>query len=166
MSAPETFDAFYARTAWNVTSQMHSMTGQDSEEAKHQADHAVREAYARAYQQWYEVSGYRDPEAWVLKVAEDAYERRRAQGAGAGSGAPPKADTVRRARRGQPATVRAPKRPPRLWMVRPASLCRPAASLAMPQPTVRWHTAATPWTPVNRARVAQHSPAGPRAAAS
>ena len=56
MSPPETFDAFYARTAWSVTSQMHSMTGQDSA-----ADHAVREAYARAYQQWYEVSGYHDP---------------------------------------------------------------------------------------------------------
>ena len=72
MSPPETFDAFYARTAWKVTSQMHSMTGQDSA-----ADHAVREAYAKAYQQWYEVSGYRDPEGWVLKVAEDAFERRR-----------------------------------------------------------------------------------------
>src|SRR5258708_5612346 len=86
----ETFDAFYARTAWNVTSQMHSMTGQDSE-----ADHAVREAYARAYQQWYEVSGYRDPEAWVLKVAEEAFERRSAQAAAAGLelGAGEKADS-------------------------------------------------------------------------
>jgi hypothetical protein len=85
----ETFDAFYARTAWNVTSHMHSMTGQDSE-----ADHAVREAYARAYQQWYEVSGFRDPEAWVLKVAEEAFERRRAQAAAAGTelGASEKAD--------------------------------------------------------------------------
>jgi hypothetical protein len=85
----ETFDAFYARTAWNVTSHMHSMTGQDSNsdqsEADHNhADHAVREAYARAYQQWYEVSGYRDPEAWVLKVAEECYERRRGQAAAAG----------------------------------------------------------------------------------
>src|SRR5260370_38674176 len=91
MSAPETFDAFYARTAWNVTSQMHSMTGQDSEEAKHQADHAVREAYARAYQQWYEASGYPDPEAWVVKVAEHASNRRRAQCAGDGSAPPPQA---------------------------------------------------------------------------
>ncbi|MGO8961083.1 MAG: RNA polymerase sigma factor [Streptosporangiaceae bacterium] len=79
MSDSETFDAFYARTAWSVTSRMHSMTGQDSE-----ADHAVREAYARAYQQWYEVSGYRDPEDWVLKVAEEAYERRRARATVAG----------------------------------------------------------------------------------
>src|SRR5260370_31723433 len=79
MSDSETFDAFYARTAWQVTSQMHSVTGQDTE-----ADHAVREAYARAYQQWYEVSGYRDPQAWVLKVAEEAFERRRAQAAAAG----------------------------------------------------------------------------------
>ncbi len=87
MTAPETFDAFYARTAWNVTSQMHSVTGQDSD-----ADHAVREAYARAYQQWYEVSGYRDPEAWVLNVAEEAYHRRRAQAAAAGLGSGPVAN--------------------------------------------------------------------------
>ena len=93
MSDSETFDAFYARTAWKVTSQMHSMAdhGNDpehdpgqSQAAHNQADHAVREAYARAYQQWYEVSGYRDPEAWVLKVAEEAFERRRAQAAAAG----------------------------------------------------------------------------------
>ncbi len=103
MSDSETFDAFYARTAWKVTSQMHSMTGHDSDPeqdpeqsqaAHNQADHAVREAYARAYQQWYEVSGYRDPEAWVLKVAEEAFERRRAQAAAAGLdlGASEKAD--------------------------------------------------------------------------
>ena len=101
MSDSETFDAFYARTAWKVTSQMHSMTGHDRDpghepgqgpghdteqsQADHNhADHAVREAYARAYQQWYEVSGYRDPEAWVLKVAEEAFERRREQAAAVG----------------------------------------------------------------------------------
>jgi hypothetical protein len=76
MRDSESFDAFYARTAWNVTSQMHSASGQDTE-----ADHAVREAYAQAYQQWYEVSGVRDPEAWVLNVAQEAYQRRRAQAA-------------------------------------------------------------------------------------
>jgi hypothetical protein len=76
MSESESFDAFYARTVWNVTSQMHALAGEDSA-----ADHAIREAYARAYQQWYEVAGYRDSEAWVLGVAKDAYQRRRAEAA-------------------------------------------------------------------------------------
>ena len=80
MPEPETFDAFYARTVWNVTSQMHELAGGDG-----LADHAVREAYARAYQQWYQVSGSRDPEGWVLGAARDAYERRQAEG-GAGRG--------------------------------------------------------------------------------
>jgi hypothetical protein len=79
MPESESFDAFYARTVWNVTSQMHALAEEDS-----LADHAIREAYARAYQQWYEVSGYRDSEAWVLGVAKDAYERRRADAAVAG----------------------------------------------------------------------------------
>jgi hypothetical protein len=70
----ETFDAFYARTVWNVTSQMHELAGDDG-----LADHAIREAYAKAYQQWYQVSGYRDSEGWVLATATDAYERRRAE---------------------------------------------------------------------------------------
>jgi DNA-directed RNA polymerase specialized sigma24 family protein len=74
MREPETFDAFYARTVSSVTSQMHALAGGDP-----QADHAIREAYARAYQQWYEVSGYRDPESWVLDIAREAFERRRSQ---------------------------------------------------------------------------------------
>jgi hypothetical protein len=81
MPDSETFDAFYARTVWNVTSQMHELTGDDG-----LADHAVREAYAKAYQQWYQVSGYSDSQAWVLAAAKDAYERRRAESAGPGSG--------------------------------------------------------------------------------
>jgi TolB protein len=76
MPDSETFDAFYARTVWNVTNQMHEMAGDDST-----ADHAIREAYAKAYQQWYQVSGYRDSEGWVLATAKDAYERRRAEAA-------------------------------------------------------------------------------------
>jgi hypothetical protein len=80
MPETESFDAFYARTVWNVTSQMHAMAGEDSA-----ADHAIREAYARAYQQWYEVSGYRDPEGWVLSVAKDGYQRRRPEGPPAAS---------------------------------------------------------------------------------
>jgi hypothetical protein len=76
MSQSESFDAFYARTSWNVTSQVHALAGDDP-----LADHAIREAYAKAYQQWYEVSTYSDPEAWVLNVANDAYQRRLAEAA-------------------------------------------------------------------------------------
>jgi len=82
MPDSETFDAFYARTAWNVTSKMHELAGDDG-----LADHAIREAYAKAYQQWYQVSGYSDPEAWVLGIAKDAYERRRAETPGLGQSA-------------------------------------------------------------------------------
>jgi hypothetical protein len=74
MPDSETFDAFYARTVGRITSQMHELAGNDG-----LADHAIREAYARAYQQWYHVSGYRDTEAWVLSTAQEAYERRRAE---------------------------------------------------------------------------------------
>jgi hypothetical protein len=74
MRESESFDAFYARTVANVTSQMHALAAGDP-----QADHAIREAYARAYQQWFEVSGFRDTEVWVLDVAREAFERRRAQ---------------------------------------------------------------------------------------
>ncbi|HUA40391.1 MAG TPA: hypothetical protein VMA32_02410 [Streptosporangiaceae bacterium] len=74
MPDSETFDAFYARTVWSVTSQMHELAGDDG-----LADHAIREAYARAYQQWYQVSGYGDTEEWVLSTAREAYERRRAE---------------------------------------------------------------------------------------
>lgn len=89
MPETESFDAFYARTVWNVTSQMHALAGEDSA-----ADHAIREAYARAYQQWYEVSGYRDPEGWVLSVARDGYQRRRPDGplAAPAASAPPADD--------------------------------------------------------------------------
>jgi len=89
MPDSETFDAFYARTVWNVTSQMHGLAGDDS-----LADHAIREAYAKAYQQWYQVSGYRDTEGWVLATAKDAYERRRSDSAGPGrASAPPASDS-------------------------------------------------------------------------
>ncbi len=83
----QSFDAFYARTVQSVTSKMHALAGDDP-----QADHAVREAYARAYQQWFEVSGYRDAEDWVLDAATEAYERRRAN-SGPGGRAPLAPDT-------------------------------------------------------------------------
>jgi hypothetical protein len=85
MRESETFDAFYARTVSSVTSQMHALANGDI-----QADHAIREAYAQAYQQWYEVSGYRDAESWVLEVAKEAFQRRLAQAALA---APPPRDS-------------------------------------------------------------------------
>ena len=72
MPDSESFEAFYARTVGNVTSQMHALAGDDSA-----ADHAIREAYARAYQQWYEIGTYPDTEGWVLAVAKEAYQRRR-----------------------------------------------------------------------------------------
>jgi hypothetical protein len=78
MREPESFDAFYARSVANVTSRMHELAGGDP-----QADHAIREAYARAYQQWFEVSGFRDTEGWVLDAAKDALARRQAQTGGA-----------------------------------------------------------------------------------
>ena len=74
MPDSESFDAFYGRTVWSITSQMHELTGDDG-----LVDHAIREAYAKAYQQWYQVSGYSDPEGWVLATAKDAHERRRAE---------------------------------------------------------------------------------------
>ena len=74
MPDSETFDAFYARTVGRITTQMHELAGNDG-----LADHAIREAYAKAYQQWYDVSGYRDSEEWVLSTAQDAYQRRRAE---------------------------------------------------------------------------------------
>lgn len=77
---PESFDAFYGRTVWNVTSAMHAHAGGDSA-----ADHAIREAYARAYQQWYQVGAEPDPQGWVLAAARQAYERRRPAQARAGA---------------------------------------------------------------------------------
>ena len=76
MPGTESFDAFYARTVWTVTSQMHALAGEDTA-----ADHAIREAYAQAYQQWYEIADNPDTESWVLAVAKEAYERRRPEAA-------------------------------------------------------------------------------------
>lgn len=89
MPESESFDAFYARTVWSVTSQMHALAGEDSA-----ADHAIREAYARAYQQWYEIAYYPDTEGWVLAVAKDAYERRRPEAARAPQPAAPERDSL------------------------------------------------------------------------
>jgi hypothetical protein len=116
MPESESFDAFYARTVWNVTSQMHALADEDG-----LADHAIREAYARAYQQWYEVSASGNSDAWVLDVAKAAYDRRRAEAGGPrGNGG------------------RAPGHDPLTWpgMFRPAAPATsdPEATLA-PRPT-------------------------------
>jgi RNA polymerase sigma-70 factor (ECF subfamily) len=64
MRDAQTFDEFYAGTVRRVISQLYVMTGDRAE-----AEDAVQEAYARAWQRWYQVSGYQDPEAWVRTVA-------------------------------------------------------------------------------------------------
>lgn len=58
------FDEFYASSVRRVTSQLHAITGSRAD-----AEDAVQEAYARAWQRWAKVSGYEDPEAWVRVVA-------------------------------------------------------------------------------------------------
>ncbi|NJC82539.1 sigma-70 family RNA polymerase sigma factor [Planosporangium mesophilum] len=58
------FDAFYASTSRRVLGQVFMMTGSRAE-----AEDAVAEAYARAWQQWDKVSGHAAPEAWVRTTA-------------------------------------------------------------------------------------------------
>jgi RNA polymerase sigma-70 factor (ECF subfamily) len=64
MRDPGEFDGFYAGTVRRVTSHLCMMTGDRAE-----AEDAVQEAYARAWQRWEKLSGYGDPEAWVRTVA-------------------------------------------------------------------------------------------------
>lgn len=58
------FDKFYAATASRVVAQVCAMVGDLGE-----AEDAVAEAYARAWQRWHQVAGYADPVAWVRTVA-------------------------------------------------------------------------------------------------
>jgi len=58
------FDEFYAATAPRVVAQVYAMVGDLGE-----AEDAVQEAYARAWQRWLRVGGYADPTAWVRTVA-------------------------------------------------------------------------------------------------
>jgi RNA polymerase sigma-70 factor (ECF subfamily) len=58
------FDEFYAASFRRVVGQVYAMTGGLAE-----AEDAVQEAFARAWQHWNKVSGYTSPEAWVRSVA-------------------------------------------------------------------------------------------------
>lgn len=58
------FDAFYASTSKRVLGQVFMMTGIRAE-----AEDAVAEAYARAWQKWDEISAHPAPEAWVRTTA-------------------------------------------------------------------------------------------------
>jgi RNA polymerase sigma-70 factor (ECF subfamily) len=58
------FDDFYAASARRVVAQVYAMVGDLGE-----AEDAVQEAYARAWQRWREVGTYVDPTAWVRTVA-------------------------------------------------------------------------------------------------
>ncbi|GIG02986.1 sigma-70 family RNA polymerase sigma factor [Catellatospora citrea] len=64
MSDVEEFDAFYADTSWRVLGQLWTMTGSRAE-----AEDAVAEAYARAWQRWRQVRECDSPEAWVRRTA-------------------------------------------------------------------------------------------------
>lgn len=64
MRDKENFDTFYAASVRRVLGQLHAITGSLTE-----AEDAVQEAYARAWQRWSRVSRYHDPEAWVRVVA-------------------------------------------------------------------------------------------------
>lgn len=58
------FDAFYTATAQRVVAQLYAIIGDLAE-----AEDAVQEAYARAWQRWRQVRECEDPTAWVRRVA-------------------------------------------------------------------------------------------------
>ena len=64
MRDPEEFDAFYTATAPRVIAQIYAITSDLAE-----AEDAVQDAYARAWQRWPHVRECEDPMAWVRKVA-------------------------------------------------------------------------------------------------
>jgi DNA-directed RNA polymerase specialized sigma24 family protein len=65
MRDTEDFDVFYANSSRRVLGHVYAMTGNLSE-----AEDAVAEAYARAWQRWPQVSQAHAPEAWVRAVAD------------------------------------------------------------------------------------------------
>ncbi len=58
------FDEFYAASFRRLVGQVYAMTGSLAE-----AEDAVQEAYARAWQRWNKVRDYDAPEAWIRTVA-------------------------------------------------------------------------------------------------
>ncbi|MFY1576304.1 sigma-70 family RNA polymerase sigma factor [Verrucosispora sp. WMMD703] len=60
----EEFDAFYSASAQRVLGHLAAMTGSRAE-----AEDAVAEAYARAWDRWASVRECDSPEAWVRRVA-------------------------------------------------------------------------------------------------
>lgn len=60
----ESFDSFYRATRQRLFDTLYALTGDPGE-----AQDAVHEAYARAWQRWDRIGDYGDPEAWVRTVA-------------------------------------------------------------------------------------------------
>lgn len=58
------FDAFYRGSRQRLFACLYALTGDPGE-----AQDAVHEAYARAWQRWSRIGEYGDPEAWVRTVA-------------------------------------------------------------------------------------------------
>jgi len=58
------FEAFYAASSRRLLGHVYAMVGDLAE-----AEDALQEAYARAWQRWGRVAVYEDPEAWVRTVA-------------------------------------------------------------------------------------------------
>jgi RNA polymerase sigma-70 factor (ECF subfamily) len=72
------FDEFYANTAARVVAHLYAMIGDLAE-----AEDAVQEAYARAWQRWRHVGTYGDPVSWVrvvaYRIAVSSWRRSRAR---------------------------------------------------------------------------------------
>ena len=64
MAKTDEFDAFYSATSRRVVHHVYAVCGDLAE-----AQDAVQEAYARAWQKWRTLATYDDPEAWVRTVA-------------------------------------------------------------------------------------------------
>ncbi|MBF9131120.1 SigE family RNA polymerase sigma factor [Plantactinospora sp. S1510] len=64
MAGEHDFEDFYQSTRHRVVTVLYALGGNMAD-----AQDAVQEAYARAWQRWSKVGGYADPEAWVRTVA-------------------------------------------------------------------------------------------------